>query len=50
MGEEQIVLHTKEARKIAAMVDRMKDSDRRFMAMVCKAIYEDYEEKKEETK
>ena len=50
VGDEQITLHTKEARRIAAMVDRMKESDRKFMIIVCKAIYEDYEEKKGETK
>ena len=41
---------TAEARRIAAMVDKMNDSDRYFMMLVCKAIYEDYEEKKEEGK
>lgn len=39
---------TAEARKIAAMVDRMKENDRHFMLMVCKIIFEDYTEKKEE--
>ena len=41
---------TAEARRIAARVDKMKDSDKYFMMLVCKAIYEDYTEKKEETK
>ena len=44
MGTEQAPL-TAEARKIAAMVDRMKDKDRYFILKVCSIIFEDYAEK-----